>query len=151
MAVCLKRYLYHSSPFSITRLLLANTLVHVLRFVTLGHFRTQSSGAQRLVVTNISSPPSLAAVVNCFRRPMSTSASTDDEVIFNNDNGRATITLNRPKALNSLNLSMVRKIYPQLKKWEMDSNMKFVIIKQTGDKAFCAGGDVKGRRKTILL
>ena len=49
--------------------------------------------------------------------------------------------LNRPKALNALNLSMVRKIYPVLKQWE--STKKLVIIRGTGDKAFCAGGDVK--------
>lgn len=51
------------------------------------------------------------------------------------------ITLNRPKALNALNLSMVRKIYPVLKSWE--NKKRLVIIKGAGDKAFCAGGDVK--------
>lgn len=49
--------------------------------------------------------------------------------------------LNRPKALNALNLSMVQKIYPVLKEWE--SSKKLVVIKAAGDKAFCAGGDVK--------
>lgn len=51
------------------------------------------------------------------------------------------ITLNRPKALNALNLSMVKKIYPALKEWE--STKKLVMIKGSGEKAFCAGGDVK--------
>ena len=51
------------------------------------------------------------------------------------------ITLNRPKALNALDLSMVKKIYPTLKKWE--NNKKLVIMRGAGDKAFCAGGDVK--------
>ena len=36
---------------------------------------------------------------------------------------------------------MVRKIYPVLKQWE--SSKKLVIIKGAGEKAFCAGGDVK--------
>ena len=36
---------------------------------------------------------------------------------------------------------MVNKIYPILKKWE--STKRLVIIKGAGDKAFCAGGDVK--------
>lgn len=49
--------------------------------------------------------------------------------------------MNRPKALNALNLSMVEKIYPVLKKWE--SSKKLVIIEGAGDKAFCAGGDIK--------
>lgn len=36
---------------------------------------------------------------------------------------------------------MVQKIYPVLKQWE--SSKKLVIIEGTGNKAFCAGGDVK--------
>lgn len=36
---------------------------------------------------------------------------------------------------------MVEKIYPVLKKWE--SSKKLVIIEGAGDKAFCAGGDIK--------
>ncbi|KXJ18578.1 3-hydroxyisobutyryl-CoA hydrolase, mitochondrial [Exaiptasia diaphana] len=53
------------------------------------------------------------------------------------------ITLNRPKALNALNLSMIRKIYPVLKAWDQDPEVGLVIIKGTGEKAFCAGGDVR--------
>lgn len=36
---------------------------------------------------------------------------------------------------------MVQKIYPILKEWE--STKKLVIMEGIGDKAFCAGGDVK--------
>lgn len=39
---------------------------------------------------------------------------------------------------------MIKKIYPTLRKWEMDNSMTMVIIKGEGDRAFCAGGDVKG-------
>lgn len=49
--------------------------------------------------------------------------------------------LNRLKAMNALNLSMIEKMYPVLKQWE--STKKLVIIEGAGDKAFCAGGDVK--------
>lgn len=49
--------------------------------------------------------------------------------------------MNRPKALNALNLSMVKKIYPVLREWEKTKEL--VVMKGTGDKAFCAGGDVK--------
>jgi len=51
------------------------------------------------------------------------------------------IVLNRPKALNAINLSMVQKIYSVLKQWESSKNL--VIIEGAGEKAFCAGGDVK--------
>lgn len=51
------------------------------------------------------------------------------------------IVLNRPKTLNAINLSMVQKIHSTLKQWE--SSKKLVIIEGVGEKAFCAGGDVK--------
>ncbi|KAM4558668.1 3-hydroxyisobutyryl-CoA hydrolase, mitochondrial [Odontesthes bonariensis] len=58
--------------------------------------------------------------------------------------GRAgVITMNRPKVLNALNLTMIRQIYPQLKKWEKDNETDIVIIKGIGGKAFCAGGDIR--------
>ncbi|XP_055940534.1 3-hydroxyisobutyryl-CoA hydrolase, mitochondrial-like [Argiope bruennichi] len=69
--------------------------------------------------------------------------STDSEVILETCGSKGVITLNRPKALNSLNLSMIRKIYPQLKVWESDPAVKLVIVKSSGDRAFCAGGDVR--------
>ncbi|XP_033990579.1 LOW QUALITY PROTEIN: 3-hydroxyisobutyryl-CoA hydrolase, mitochondrial [Trematomus bernacchii] len=53
------------------------------------------------------------------------------------------ITLNRPKALNALNMPMVQHIYPQLKKWETDDETDIVIIRGAGGKAFCAGGDIR--------
>lgn len=53
--------------------------------------------------------------------------------------------LNRPAQLNALNLSMARKIYLQLRRWNTERKMKLVIIKGLGEKAFCAGGDIKGK------
>ena len=54
----------------------------------------------------------------------------EEDVLFETVNGKGIITLNRPKALHALNLSMVRKIYPRLREWE--SSQKFVIIKSSG-------------------
>nr|WP_207462646.1 enoyl-CoA hydratase/isomerase family protein [Azospirillum sp. SYSU D00513] len=53
------------------------------------------------------------------------------------------ITLNRPKALNALTLDMVRVIDPALKEWAADPTVKAVVIRGAGDRAFCAGGDVR--------
>lgn len=72
------------------------------------------------------------------------SSDNQDEVIFERKDDKGIITLNRPKQLNALNLSMAKTLYSQLRKWETDNNMRMVIIKGNGDKAFCAGGDVKG-------
>ncbi|XP_072117787.1 3-hydroxyisobutyryl-CoA hydrolase, mitochondrial [Mobula birostris] len=74
---------------------------------------------------------------------MSTSTSLDKEVLLTRSGCAGIITLNRPKALNALNLSMIRQIYPQLKEWEQDSETSLVIIKGAGEKAFCAGGDIR--------
>ena len=68
---------------------------------------------------------------------------TGEEVFFEVKGTLGLITLNRPKALNALTLSMVREIHPQLKKWENDSSVKNILIKAEGEKAFCAGGDIR--------
>lgn len=65
------------------------------------------------------------------------------EVLLEKRGCAGVITLNRPKFLNALNLSMIRQIYPQLKKWEQDPETSLIIIKGTGEKAFCAGGDIR--------
>ncbi|XP_067124574.1 3-hydroxyisobutyryl-CoA hydrolase, mitochondrial isoform X2 [Centruroides vittatus] len=72
-----------------------------------------------------------------------TMSSNEGEVILEKMDNKGIITLNRPKVLNSLNISMIRTIYPKLKEWNSDPEIKMVIIKGAGDKAFCAGGDVK--------
>lgn len=53
------------------------------------------------------------------------------------------IVLNRPKALNALTLEMCVDLQNQLKKWENDSAIKAVVIRGEGDRAFCAGGDIR--------
>lgn len=53
------------------------------------------------------------------------------------------ITLNRPKALNALSVAMVLSMNDQLRAWADDKDIAAVIIQGAGDKAFCAGGDLK--------
>ncbi|WP_342642204.1 enoyl-CoA hydratase/isomerase family protein [Rhodoligotrophos ferricapiens] len=65
------------------------------------------------------------------------------EVLFERRGRAGIITLNRPKALNALTLSMVREIHPMLRSWAEDPEIGHVIIKAAGDKAFCAGGDIR--------
>ncbi|CAG9613421.1 1,4-dihydroxy-2-naphthoyl-CoA synthase [Bacillus rhizoplanae] len=67
-----------------------------------------------------------------------------DQVLFStNENGVATITLNRPKALNSLSYEMIGPITQKLKDWEVDDQIHLVLIKGAGTKGLCAGGDIK--------
>jgi len=72
-----------------------------------------------------------------------TSIMQSDEALLEVRKKTGLITLNRPKALNALNLPMVRTIHPVLKAWNKDDSIGCVVIKGAGEKAFCAGGDVK--------
>jgi 3-hydroxyisobutyryl-CoA hydrolase len=69
------------------------------------------------------------------------------DVVFNNLYGLRSIELNRPKKLNSLNASMIRKIVPRMVEWEQSSLAQVIVMKGAGDKAFCAGGDVAALAK----
>ncbi|MFU0790005.1 MAG: enoyl-CoA hydratase/isomerase family protein [Virgibacillus proomii] len=65
-------------------------------------------------------------------------------VLFSVHNqGIATITLNRPKAINSLTYDMLSPIHNKLKEWEQDPSVSVIILKGEGPKGFCAGGDIK--------
>lgn len=74
---------------------------------------------------------------------MSKQTDSTAEVLLEKKGGAGIITLNRPKTLNALNISMIQQIYPQIKTWEQDPETFLIIIKGTGGKAFCAGGDIR--------
>jgi len=63
-------------------------------------------------------------------------------VIVEIENGIGWITLNREKALNSLNDEMVCLLSQALQDWEKDSSVHAVIVQGKG-RAFCAGGDIR--------
>ena len=64
------------------------------------------------------------------------------EIIFEELNSTGIIKLNRPKALNALNLDMAKYFSNKLNEWEKNNKIKQVILIGEG-KHFCAGGDVK--------
>ncbi|NEX61317.1 enoyl-CoA hydratase/isomerase family protein [Noviherbaspirillum galbum] len=55
----------------------------------------------------------------------------------------AHIILDRPKALNSLSLDMVRAITAALLAWRDDAGVQAVVIRSTSERALCAGGDIR--------
>jgi enoyl-CoA hydratase/carnithine racemase len=58
-------------------------------------------------------------------------------------NGTGIITLDRPKALNSLSLEMVRALTASLLAWRSDASVDAVVITSSSEKALCAGGDIR--------
>jgi enoyl-CoA hydratase len=66
-----------------------------------------------------------------------------EDMIIRKDGALGRITLNSPKALNALNLNMIRDITFALHRWADDPDILAVYIDGAGDRAFCAGGDIK--------
>jgi len=72
-----------------------------------------------------------------------------DEILIQKKNGLGLITLNRPKALNALSYPMIQSMYKTLKDWEADSEVLAVLVRGEGEKAFCAGGDIRSLYESI--
>ena len=70
-------------------------------------------------------------------------AGDSEDILFGRDGGVATVTLNRPQALNAFTLGMYRAIDPMLREWADDPAVHAVVMRGAGDRAFCAGGDVR--------
>ena len=69
--------------------------------------------------------------------------SATDEVIVRREGRAGRLTLNRPKALNALTFGMVKTITVALQTWANDPAVDVVILDGAGDRALCAGGDVR--------
>ncbi|EWG99884.1 hypothetical protein Q427_22465 [Halomonas sp. BC04] len=72
---------------------------------------------------------------------------TELAVIFDErptrDGGRIGVaTLNAPKSLNALTLTMAQQLMAKLDAWAVDRSIVAVWLEGAGEKAFCAGGDV---------
>ncbi|MGM8891505.1 enoyl-CoA hydratase/isomerase family protein [Psychrobacter sp. 1Y1] len=53
------------------------------------------------------------------------------------------MTLNTPKSLNALSVDMCQLLSAQLEQWQDDNQVVALVLKGAGDKAFCAGGDIR--------
>ena len=53
------------------------------------------------------------------------------------------MTLNMPKSLNALSVEMCQLLSQQLEQWQGDEQVVALLLKSAGDKAFCAGGDIR--------
>ncbi|WP_338517604.1 enoyl-CoA hydratase/isomerase family protein [Alteromonas gracilis] len=60
------------------------------------------------------------------------------------------LTLNKPKALNALDLEMATIMLDALMCWQSRDDIVAVVIDAEGDKAFCAGGDIVSMYNAML-
>ena len=65
------------------------------------------------------------------------------EVVISTDGALGRITLNRPRTLNALALSMCSIMQRQLDVWADDQDVSAVLIDAVPGRAFCAGGDIR--------
>ncbi|BBZ68457.1 3-hydroxyisobutyryl-CoA hydrolase [Mycolicibacterium insubricum] len=65
-----------------------------------------------------------------------------DDLLTRVDNGVGIATLNRPKAINSLNQAMVDALAEVLPVWAADDAIRAVVLDGAGERGLCAGGDV---------
>lgn len=70
---------------------------------------------------------------------------TDDApgIRFAAARGVGRVTLDRPRALNALTLGMVRAMDERLRAWADDPDIREVLVCGAGERAFCAGGDIR--------
>ena len=66
----------------------------------------------------------------------------NEDILVNVENGIGLITLNRPKAINSLTHPMVTALSKLLTDWEHDDNVRAVVLSGAGERGLCAGGDI---------
>jgi enoyl-CoA hydratase len=72
-----------------------------------------------------------------------TATPPDAEALVERRGRAGVIVLNRPRALNALTLTMVRLIAEALDRWERDGAVDRLVILGAGERAFCAGGDIR--------
>lgn len=65
-----------------------------------------------------------------------------DNILFTVEEGIATITFNRPKALNALNNALITEFAAALEEIAQDEDIRVLVLTGAGEKAFVAGADI---------
>ncbi|GAA3968361.1 enoyl-CoA hydratase/isomerase family protein [Allohahella marinimesophila] len=80
--------------------------------------------------------------------------ASQDPVVFDtrptaDDHLLGIARLNQPRSLNALSLDMIRLLHKQLSRWAEDDRIVAVWLEGSGEKAFCAGGDIVALYKAM--
>lgn len=75
---------------------------------------------------------------------------SEPRVLVRTLGGLGHLTLNRPRAINALDLAMIRDLTAALDQWEHDTDVEIVLLDGAGDRGLCAGGDVRGLAERVM-
>jgi enoyl-CoA hydratase/carnithine racemase len=73
-----------------------------------------------------------------------------DAVSYRVTNGVAWLTIERPEARNALNAAVREGLWAGVRRFNQDETARVMVVTGAGDKAFCAGGDLKEMAATAL-
>ena len=66
-----------------------------------------------------------------------------DEVLLTRGDGIAWITLNRPQAMNAISQAVREQLPRCVREADADADVRVIVVRGAGDRAFCAGADIK--------
>ena len=72
------------------------------------------------------------------------------ELLVDIRNAVAHLTLNRPQVLNALTHGMIKGMAELFTRWARDDHVKAIVMRGAGEKAFCAGGDIRALHDSAL-
>ena len=73
-----------------------------------------------------------------------------DPVVYEVVNGVAWLTINRPEARNALSAAVRAGLFAGVRRFNADDSARVLVLTGAGDRAFCAGGDLKEMADTAL-
>jgi enoyl-CoA hydratase len=75
---------------------------------------------------------------------------TEASLVATREGKVGSLLMNRPRALNALDLPMIEGFARAIEAWRDDPDLRLVLLEGAGGRAFCAGGDVRRVREMAL-
>ena len=78
-----------------------------------------------------------------FPSPLAAEKHVFQQILYEKQHHRATVTINRPDVLNCLDFPTLRELYLAFEDVSWDDNIRVMVLTGAGDRAFCTGADLK--------
>lgn len=79
-----------------------------------------------------------------------TDSAAAARVLARTEGALGRVTLNRPEAINALDVDMIGRLTEVFESWRHDTDVQIVLIDGAGDRGMCAGGDVRALHAQIV-